>query len=366
MADSTRSKLLSLDAARAERLYITLMDLMESYCMEEAPSSERERAVLRFFGGDADLATLPETTQDEFLDWFAFSYRTEDAGERMVERFGEEHQRLTGQAILPGLHRSRLGFFTVAAQKGFRHELVDLLTGEQLTLSLEGDFPAPKGSLFYGRLIPVGDLWRPGFTLDSIPPDLFDLLQPLLQVELDRMRLAFPEVGWSDLLQERWPLLRDLMMMRTEHEPVNLALPDLPPAPNPSGEGVPGAPDVAFALQSSAEEMGLAQEDAERLVRLWYDAAALLQPRIQRPETWAAGAAWAFYTVVDELPLTQADIADAFEVSPGTVGQKGRQVVAALGVVPADDRYADPLSPSERLKRLLEVFGPEALKTLYE
>lgn len=366
MADGSRSKVLSLDAARAERLYATLMELLESYCLEDAPSTERERAIQRFFGGDADLATLPEETQDEFLDWFAFSYRTEETGERMVERFGEEHQVLTGQAILPGLYQTRLGFFTVEEQKSFRHELVDRLTGEHLTLSLEGDFPAPKGSLFYGRLIPVGEVWRPGFALDSIPPDLFVLIQPLLQVELDRLRLAFPAATWSDLLNERWPLLRDLMMMRTEHEPLNLGLPALPPAPSESGESVPGAMNVAFALQASAEVMGLAQEDTERLIRLWYDAAVLLQPRIQRPETWAAGAAWAFYTLVDELPLTQADLADAFQCSPGTVGQKGRQIITALNLVPGDDRYADPLAPSERLKRLLETFGPEALKTLYE
>lgn len=366
MADGSRSKVLSLDAARAERLYMTLMELLETYCLDEAPSPERERALQRFFGGDADLATMPEETQDEFLDWFAFSYRTEESGETMVERFGEEHQRLTGQAILSGLYQTRLGFFTVEAQKSFRHELVDRLTGERLILSLEGDFPAPKGSLFYGRLIPVGEVWRPGFTLDAIPPELFDLLQPLLQVELDRLRLAFPDASWADLFRERWPLLRDLMMMRTEHAPINLALPALPPAPSESGESVPRALEVGFALQASAEGMGLAHEDTERLIRLWYDAAALLRPRIQRPETWAAGAAWAFYSLVDELPLTQADIADAFQVSPGTVGQKGRQIVTALGIVPGDDRYADPLTPSERLKRLLETFGSEALKTLYE
>lgn len=366
MADGSRSKVLSLDAARAERLYMTLMELLESYCMEEAPSAERERALQRFFGGECDLATLPETTQDEFLDWFAFSYRLEATGETMIERFGEEHQRLTGQAVLPGLYQSRLGFFTVEAQKSYRHELLDRLTGERLTLSLEGDFPAPKGSLFYGRLIPVGEQWRPGFTLDAIPPDLFDLLRPLLQAELDRLRLALPDASWADLFRERWPLLRDLMMMRTEHEPINLGLPALPPAPTEGGESVPGAQEVAFALQASAEEMGLAQEDTERLIRLWYDGAALLRPRIQRPETWAAGVAWVFYTLVDELPLTQADIADAFEVSPGTVGQKGRQIVTALGIVPGDDRYADPLSPSERLKRLLETFGPVVLQTLYE
>lgn len=366
MADGSRSKVLSLDAARADRLYVTLMELLESYCVDEVDSAERGRAIQRFFGGDCDLANLPDATADEFLDWFAFSYRTEETGETILERFGAEHQRLTGQSLLPGLYQSRLGFFTVEAQKGFRHDLVDRLTGERLTLSLEGDLPAPKGSLFYGRVIPVGDLWRPGFALDAIPPDLFDLLQPLLQVELDRLRLAFPEATWADLLRERWPLLRDLMMMRAEHKPINLAIPSLPPARSTSGESVPGALDVAFALQGYSGRIGFAQEDTERLVRLWYDAAALLQPRIRKPETWAAGAAWIFHTQVDELPLAQADIADEFAVSPATAGQKGRQIAAALGIIPGDDRYADPLAPTERLKRLLETFGPEAMKTLYE
>ncbi|HLO01942.1 MAG TPA: hypothetical protein VK191_02415 [Symbiobacteriaceae bacterium] len=366
MADGSRPKVLSLDAARAERLYVTHMELLEAYCMVETDSPERERAIERFFGGECDLANLPDSGQDEFLDWFAFSYRTEETGETMLERFDEEHQRLTGQGALPGLYQSRFSFYRVDEQKGYRHTLSDCLTGEQFLLSLESEIPAPKGSLFCGRIIPVGAVWRPGFTLDTIPPDFFAEFQPLLASELERMRLAFPEAGWSELLRERWPLIRDLMLMRTEHEPLRLSVPELPPAPSPSGESVPGSLEVAFALQGCAERMGLAKEDTQRLIRLWYDAAALLQPAIRKPETWAAGVVWAYQNWVEAMPLPHAAIAELCEVSVASVGPKGRQIGAALGLVQEDDRYTDPLTSTERMKRLVQLFGMDAINTLYE
>lgn len=383
MAD--RPKLISLAAARADRQYLTLMELLESYCVQESDSAERVRALQRFFGGEVDIANLPESAVDEFLDWFAFSYRLESSGERIVEQFGEEHQRLTGETPLPGLYTSRLGLFSVEQQRGYRHELVDCLTGERLLLNMEGDLPAPKGTLFCGRLIEVGDQWRPGFALDSIPPEMMEPLQPLLRVELARLQLAYPEATWSDLFDQRWPLLRDMMALRYELEPVEISLPALPPAPavdgselpggllrghgdfSAAGEGRPeGAPEVAFILQNHARDFGLAHEDTARLIRLWYDAAALLQPSIRRPESWAAGAAWAFHTLVDELPITQAEFADEFELSTSAVGTKGRQIASALGLITGDDRYADPLAPANRMRRLTELFGPQAMQTLFE
>jgi hypothetical protein len=366
MAIVPRPKVLSLDAARTERLYLILLELLESYCMEEADSAERERALDRFFGGGADFANLPEPTQDEFLDWFAFAYRTEQTGETMLELFAAEHERLTGQAVPPSLYKSRFGLFEVVEQKGYRLTLTDRLTEEQFPLLVEGAPPPSKGSLLCGRIVPLGEVWRPGFTLDTIPTDFFPAFQPLLQIELDRMRLAFPEATWSELLRERWPFLRDVMLMRLEHDPRHLDVPDLPPAPTTEGEVSKGVLAVAMRLQLFHARLGLACEDAERLIRFWYDAAAVLAPNIRQPLLWAAGTAWAFHRWVEEMPFSQEEIAEEFGIAPTSLVRKGREIIAALSVVDGDQRYTDPLASLPRMKRLAYLFGPEAMDTLYE
>lgn len=366
MKSGSGSKVLSLDAARTERLYLTLMELLESYCMDEADSAERERALDRFFGGGTDFANLPEPTQAEFVDWFAFTYRTEETGETMVELFAAEHTRLTGQAVPPGFFQSRFGLYQVVEQRGYRLTLADRLSGEQFPLLVEGSPPPPKGSLLCGRILPIGAVWRPGFSLDAIPAGIFPVLEPLLRVELERMRLAFPEATWTDLLRERWPLLRDVMLMRMEHEPRSLEIPALPAAPAADGEVSKGVLEVAMTLQLFHARLGLACEDAERLIRFWYDAAAVLAPAIRQPASWAAGAAWAFHRWVEEMPFSQVEISEEFGVAPATVAKKGREIIAALAVVDGDQRYTDPLAPIPRMKRLAYLFGPEAMNTLYE
>ncbi len=97
----------------------------------------------------------------------------------------------------------------------------------------------------------------------------------------------------------------------------------------------------------------------QNALRLWWDAADVLKPKVSRPEVWAAGVAYAWHHWASHDDATQAEVAEAFGVSAPTVGSRAREISHALLLDLLDDRYASPFDPRVRTARMLAYLRPD-------
>jgi hypothetical protein len=120
-----------------------------------------------------------------------------------------------------------------------------------------------------------------------------------------------------------------------------------------------GAPESWQAVHEklAAWASGWTWDSRQRLLRLWVDAAEALEPKVGKAEPWAAAIAYLYRAKVFGENVTQTEIAEQFETSASTVGTKGREITAALGLEPWDDRYADVLSPAWRTQWGAKLFA---------
>jgi hypothetical protein len=319
---------------------------------------ELNYATTHFFGEEVSLRDLPQAEYLSFLDWLLFAYQTPHTGESPVAL-------LHGQ-MPPGEKKETLGrwlsthpsLYRVEAVSGAQITVLDLLTGATLDVDMTGASAQEVGTILAGRFLPVGALYRPSFDLHPGPDP--ERIIPLLQTELARMRRVRPDATWAEFLQERWPLVRELgSLLAVADEQGKVLKPDVIQANACQVVSAEGAPDgwqpVHDALMVAASAW--TWDAKQRLARLWHDAARALQPRVVKPETWAAGVLYLYRSKIAGEVITQVQVAEAFGISAATVGQKAREIAAALDLVELDDRYADVLSPAYRERWAARMLG---------
>ncbi|HEY8345770.1 MAG TPA: SEC-C domain-containing protein [Symbiobacteriaceae bacterium] len=356
----SREQVISLTRFRYDRAYNHLMEDLADFCMEYE-GEDVERAQTQFFGiilsnvlVDEQLA---ESLHYAFLDWFAFSYHNREEGTTMVAAFKKGRTDSTELELLTAWERSHPGFYLVERYAGDLVVLRDAFTGQLCHTDLgPGHLPA-KDSLVLGRLLPTGEIWRPGFDLVEGNATLLEAVTPLLKRELFRMQRAVPEAGWDDLFRERWPLVRDLTSLALLAQNHGLVL--RPPAPEDTAASLgivappPGVPErwlrVYDEILLYASEAGLAYGDTVTVLRLWWDVAMTLQPKVIYPGAWAAAVLYVWHRWIHlDDEVTQAQLASRFEITASIISKHSREITRRLAIVELDDRYADILDPRVR------------------
>lgn len=350
-----QNQVISLSEARFNRAYRRLLADLAAFAQEAL--EDEPWAYDQFYGTDSPAE--PESVSFELLDWAAFNYRDWE-GETLVAEFaGLSADELddTERAMIQAWKSTHMGLYRVLADEGLQIHLQDWLTGAQYHVVVDSaEDPMAVGDLIICRLLPVGDSYRFGYgvlsrSVEGLPP-----IGPVLEQELVRMRRQKPGATWEDLLTERWPLVREIL---------NAAEDELPPLTAPAGpaslgltEAPAGAPElqrqVARQLSEYLEDEEIRVPDREAAMRLWWDAASVLNPTAGKPEIWSAAAAYAFLHTVLLDDTTQAQVAQAFGVSASILSSKYRAISEALRLEELDDRYADPLDPRVRVKAQLE------------
>jgi|GEM_PF-1833239 len=363
-------QVVSLAGARYERAFITLLSDLAAYC-EGLPDEESEEAAAIFYGLSADgqPADEEEEAHYHFLDWLAFSHQTGDDGELILDRFARERTDPMELELLEAWRHTRPGIYRMEGAEGRHVHFRDCLTGQAYQVSMNGK---PKvGNVLMGRLLPVGEGWRPSYELQELNNFPMAELTPVLEAELARMRLAYPEAGWDQLFAHRWPLVRDLVAIISTavHHQSQIRQPALGPAQSlgrtsPPPEAPAAWGDVARLVVEHMKAEGLPFFERQSALRLWFDAADALKPKVTRPEAWAAGVLYTWHHWVAGDDMTQSDAATDLGVSATTAGQKARAIVDALGLVEDDDRYADPLDPLNRMNLCMSYLTAGTVQTL--
>jgi len=356
------TKVLSLTAVRHDRAYRKLLTDLESYCLD-FEEEELSWAEDLFYGGETTDAADQERWYPSFTDWLAFSYPTCESGLPPAALFAVQRRDSLERDLLAAWCRTRPGFYLVDEVQPDAVLLRDCVTGAVSPVTMEGAPPTP-GALMMGRILPVGDGWRTGYDLSELRGLPWEAYAPVLDAELARMRRAWPEAGWDDLLRERWPLLRGLVGLSGLVVKAGKQM-GTPPVPATRSRGLtappPGAPATWVAVAAALAEYGadgfLAFGERQNLQRLWWDAALTLQPKVVRPKPWAAGVVYAWHHWVTDEEDTRAEVGEAFGVGPSAVGPRARAVAEAVGLEFRDDRYADPLELSVRTQRALDYMA---------
>ncbi|MDB4898157.1 MAG: motif domain protein [Firmicutes bacterium] len=361
-----REQVVSLGQVRHDRAYRTLLTDLGDYGLG-LPVAELERANARFFppGDEGEDEELAENDYHAFIDWLMFDYDLTQTGESVVSAFAAKRSNQAERELLAAWAESRPGLYAFVGTEDEVWLLRDCFTNEEFRLEMKGARAPGTDAMLEGRLLPVGEVYRPGVSLDESTVALLPHLRPLLTVELERMRRAEPEAGWADLFRKRWPMVRDMLMLAATalegHAPLHL--PHVSPVQSlgqtdpPEGAFITwGA--VADAATGCLLRAGVPVATAQSARRLWLDAANVLNPRITRIGTWAAGVVYTLMNRVYQEETTQADIAAAFSVSVSAVGARSREITAALAIEQLDERYVDPLEPLVRVARLLAYTGP--------
>lgn len=360
-----QAQVISLVQTRYDRAYRTLLTDLEAYCME-FDEDDTDRARDQFFG-----TTPPEEEEDEeslyaFLDWFAFSYRTWQTGETVLEVFAGHRTEPAELELLEAWRASRSGLYTLAGTDGRTVLLQDILSGERFPTDFGAARAPGPDALVVGRLLPVGEQYRPGFDLHSGLANVAEPLRALAAVELERMQRAHPAATMADLLRQRWPVIHDLLSLAIlqAEQGTRISLPPLRPERS-GGHNVPpagaSAPYVAVAgaIAAYAANLGFTAVDAESAQRIWWDVAEAVGPRVTKPESWAAAVMYAWHRHIAMEDILQAKVAEAFDVAAPTVGKNYRQIVEALVLIDQDDRYVDPLDPLVRAARMVSALPRE-------
>jgi len=363
-----REQVISLAKVRYERTYHELMNELADYC-SEIEGEDLIRAQAQFFGVvlsnimlDEDLS---ESLQFAFLDWFAFSYQDWETGMTCISAFKESRKDPAEVELLKTWEHSRPGFYLVERVQGPMVLLKDAFTGELLQADLGLEHQPQLDSVIVGRLLPTGEIYRPGFDLVEGAVEMLGTVRPLLDRELTRLRQAFPDATWDDLFRERWPLVRDLIsvVLLAREQGLQVTIPEESDRPASLGVVAPpeDAPDGWVAVYDEVlrytSEIRMPFTDAMAALRLWWDAAAALSPRVVKPETWAAAVAYVWHHWIHHDDMTQSEVAKRFTVSPATVGNRAREIARALAIVDLDDRYADLLDPTVRGHLVLEYLA---------
>ncbi len=344
-------EVIQLAEVRYERAYERLLTELEPFCLQY--KEEGLHAAIQFFGAEAS-PSLSESMAYAFLDWMIFNYRDFN-GETLLERFLGEIPDLSGteQEMVRSWIGSRPGVYRVRPATDGQVVLEDYLSGNEYRVRLQHGWPAPPpGDLLIGRIIPVGAGYHFGFDARSTKGEGEPAIRRVLEYELARMRLQQPAAGWPNLFAERWPIVR---------EGIELALGtdcQVPPeVDGPASLGITCSPSGASPLEGEVAEVLVAyllgahlpQVSRTRAVRLWWDAAAALQPRSGKAEVWAAGVAYAFHHYALHDDMTQTLLADTIGVSVSSLAARARAIAGVLKLEVLDDRYADPLDPGVRL-----------------
>ena len=121
-------------------------------------------SVYRFYGLEVDVATAEtEILEDEaervrFFPWFLWDWRVDD-GETIGERFLRESELSPWEArMVEGLCRSYVGFYEVVGQDATTVDVVDMATGEALTIpddALAADLGDTQ--ILQARLVKTGE-----------------------------------------------------------------------------------------------------------------------------------------------------------------------------------------------------------------
>lgn len=112
-----------------------------------------------------------------------------------------------------------------------------------------------------------------------------------------------------------------------------------PPRAQPLKSADPRERDVEKALERGMREAGFSQGQIDRAQMLWADFVDGCQPRIQKPESYAAAIEYAFIKVERIPGLTQASVAERYGIGRRTLTSKFAQIRDTLALVPGDPRY---------------------------
>jgi tetratricopeptide (TPR) repeat protein len=361
-------QVVSLDGIRHERAYRKLLEELELYGL--SCTEELERAVLQFMGAAPDPQDLAEEEHYAFLDWFLFNYATRQTGETLLSLYKEKCTDPIQRALLQAWQETHPSFYKVVRSEGHSFFLRDHFTGEELQAEFKDGRPPKQHDTLIGRLLPVGGHYRPGYDFHSII-DFIEPLRPVLESELSRMQRAFPGATWADLFRERWPLVSYIYPIIATATALKTPI-ELKSVPFGQSTGQTAPPDdtppayraVWAALTDYTVQLRVSFAEVQNVQRLWWDTVAALQPRVARPETWAAGVAYAWHRWIISDNVTQAEVAAMFAISAPTVGTRARDVVTALSLVEQDDRYVDPLDPLVRMSMLTRYLSPDSLEEL--
>lgn len=313
--------------------------------------AEMTYARTHFFGEDLSLPELPQAEYLSFVDWLVFGYQTPPGGESMADLLVEQMPVGPQQEMLESWRKTVPSLYRIDLVSGDHMTVADALTGERLVVDMTGAATEAPGTVLAGRFLPVGTNYRPSFDLHR-GPDL-DLVRPLLEAELERMRRAQPEATMNDFLRLRWPLVREVegALAVSEDDGKVVQVPTISGAVS-SGrtEITEEAPAHWHTVHAklAAYASGWTWDARQRLLRLWVDAAEAMQPKVAKAEPWAAAIAYLYRAKVTGENVTQTEVAEQFETSASTMGTKAREITTALGLEAWDDRYADVLSPGWR------------------
>jgi tetratricopeptide (TPR) repeat protein len=346
----------SLDAAREERAYHQLLDKLADHLTSDVVEEEVETALESFFSGLPDDDS--ELEQDELemaQDWVAFGHRFPPDGATLCERFAASTGDMTEleRGLIAGWAGAAPGFFRVRAVELRELALVRLPDEKRFTVLASGT-GLQEGDLVSAWLLPLPLGFRFGYYREVLPPGLDTALSHLLNVELTFLRRQQPDSDWGDLYRQCWPRLVDCITLAVAHGPAVMRIqPPHGPAAGTSGAG-PSGSDLRWGMVAQILERELAAADeppgaVQGALRLWGDAAAALQPRIVKPGTWVAAVIHIYQNAVLGGGVTQAEAASHMGVSPGSVGQRAREIAAALNPEYLDPRYVGLLDPFVRM-----------------
>lgn len=345
----------SLAGVRNDRMARSLRAMISDYLYSPDVSFEMAKG-LALYDPDPDLEDdeSMDATAEAAQDWLAFFYLPHE-GDPLADQLSaagylNEEQR----EIAAGWSEPVPGFFSVEGMERGLVVLRRLPDGRTYTVSDARILQEP-GDMLAAWLLPVRSTYVCGLYIREIWPEAAEPLKHMLSVEMELFRRQRPAATWDELYRVCWPRLVsyiDLAIFADD------AVRQIAPPPGPAlrwdGRPVAGAPDwwaeVARLVRCFADP-GTPWPDRERdgAERLWWDAALTLQPESGQPEGWAAGVIYLYRRVVlGDREITQAEAGRMLGVSAATVGQRSRQIVAALAVEGLDHRYIDILHPRLR------------------
>jgi Flp pilus assembly protein TadD len=97
------------------------------------------------------------------------------------------------------------------------------------------------------------------------------------------------------------------------------------------------APEAGAGAAVSAEEL---QQRLQRARSLWNDFCARRSPRVPKPAVYAAAIEYTLAKLEPDNPLTQAELARRYSVTPRAIASRHEEIRAALALEPGDPRYS--------------------------